>query len=292
MEINKLKYFKIVFENGSMRKAAEFINMSSGSLSKSIKSLEEELGVKLFLPHGRNITPTKEAKKIYNDCKTLLDQYESFMAGVKAEAQPIKTFRIGSWEVFTTYIISRFCRDEIDPSSVKLEVLERPPGVLEESVLNGEVDIGITYAPVAHPDLDFLKVTRFKFKTFATSSFAALNTKDIPFAVPISKVGNSIVSVKELDHWPKEIERNIKYRFELLETALETSRLGLSALHCPDFIVKLQNESLKKQFQLFPLELKQNAKQSYVDVYVIKRKETQEGALVKKLTKTLRKYCS
>ncbi len=288
MEINKIKYFISVYELGSMRKAAEFIKMSSGSLSKSIKSLEDELGVKLFVPDGRNIRPTEEATTVYRNSRDLIEKYNHFFDSLKERKVAEKVIRIASWEVFSTYLISRFCQDEINHSNLSLEVLERPPESLEEAILNNEVDIGITYAPIAHPNLEYLKITKFNFNIFGNNKYNKIDSISWPFAVPILKIKNSLLDVKALDHWPEEINRSIKYKFEMLETALETSRLGLSVIHCPDFIIKLQNQMLKKEYQIEKLEIKKYQKHQSLDVIIVIRKGFPENKIVKKLAKALR----
>lgn len=55
MELLQLKYFKIVAEVQNMTKVAEELHISQPALSKTIKSLEKELGVPLFNRVGRNI---------------------------------------------------------------------------------------------------------------------------------------------------------------------------------------------------------------------------------------------
>lgn len=58
MELTKLKYFYIVAKYEHMTKAAEEICIAQPALTKSIKLLEEELGVPLFCKKGRNIVLT------------------------------------------------------------------------------------------------------------------------------------------------------------------------------------------------------------------------------------------
>ena len=79
MEINKVIYFSRVYELKSIRKAADVIGMSSGSLSKSIKSLENELDLKLFIPDGRNIIPTDDVHRIYEKSQSLIHAYQAFV---------------------------------------------------------------------------------------------------------------------------------------------------------------------------------------------------------------------
>ncbi len=60
MDTDKLKHLKVLIETKNIRKAAEILNMSHPGLSKSIKSLETELGVELITKDGRGIRLTDE----------------------------------------------------------------------------------------------------------------------------------------------------------------------------------------------------------------------------------------
>ena len=55
MEWQQLEYFRIVAKTEHFRKAAELLNISQPALSRSIKKLEEELGICLFDRIGRSV---------------------------------------------------------------------------------------------------------------------------------------------------------------------------------------------------------------------------------------------
>ena len=59
MTMNQLIFFKEAARLQHFNKAAEILNISEPSLSRSISSLEHELGVVLFEKKGRNVTLTK-----------------------------------------------------------------------------------------------------------------------------------------------------------------------------------------------------------------------------------------
>ena len=61
MELLQLKYFLLLCESQHVSKTAEKLNISQPSLSSTIKKLEKELGVPLFVRKGRK-NPEKDAK--------------------------------------------------------------------------------------------------------------------------------------------------------------------------------------------------------------------------------------
>lgn len=77
MNLRHLEFFKVLAHTQHMSKAAEQLGISQPSLSYAIKKLEEELGVPLFEPDGRNIKLThlgKEYLKYINAGLNSLDQ--------------------------------------------------------------------------------------------------------------------------------------------------------------------------------------------------------------------------
>lgn len=60
MEIRTLRYFLAVAKEENMTRAAELLHITQPTLSKQLKSLEEELGKKLFTRHSFSIKLTDE----------------------------------------------------------------------------------------------------------------------------------------------------------------------------------------------------------------------------------------
>ena len=58
MEIRTLRYFLAVAREENMTRAAELLHVTQPTLSKSLRSLEEELGKKLFLRRSFSISLT------------------------------------------------------------------------------------------------------------------------------------------------------------------------------------------------------------------------------------------
>lgn len=60
MEIKSLRYFLAVAREENMTKAADMLHVTQPTLSKTLKSLEDELGKKLFTRHSFSISLTDE----------------------------------------------------------------------------------------------------------------------------------------------------------------------------------------------------------------------------------------
>ena len=72
MEIKNLRYFLAVAREENMSKAAEQLHVSQPTLSKTLKSLEEELGKKLFIRHSFSISLTDEGMLLRDRAQDLV----------------------------------------------------------------------------------------------------------------------------------------------------------------------------------------------------------------------------
>ena len=63
MTLNQMIYFQTIAKHEHFRLAATELNLSQPSLSRSIATLEDELGVILFERKGRNVALTKSGKR-------------------------------------------------------------------------------------------------------------------------------------------------------------------------------------------------------------------------------------
>ena len=72
MEIRTLRYFLAVAREENMTRAAEILHVTQPTLSKQLKSLEDELGKKLFTRHSFSIALTDEGILLRNRAEDLV----------------------------------------------------------------------------------------------------------------------------------------------------------------------------------------------------------------------------
>lgn len=72
MEIRTLRYFLAVAREENMTRAADLLHVTQPTLSKTMKSLEEELGKKLFIRHSFSIALTEEGVLLRNRAEDLV----------------------------------------------------------------------------------------------------------------------------------------------------------------------------------------------------------------------------
>ena len=287
MDMNKLHYFCTVVQAGSLSKASELLNISQPALSKAIKALEADTGKKLVLPSGRGIAFTDFGKQLAIKANPLIEQiHELDVFDGLVELK--NSIRIGTFEVFSTYFLGKVVSEEF--KDINIKTYELTPGPMEEAVAAGKIDIGITYLPIPHKDLDFLKVTEVEMGLYGkTSFFKDSDISKVPFVAPNVPVSGTPSKAKGLDGWPDDKHpRNIKYYVAMMETALDLCRRGNCIGYFPKHVVELHNETVLSKYKLDNLDCPLRKKQRKFDVYMIKRKSDLEDAKFKKVSKQLR----
>ena len=73
MNLLKLRTFVLTAENGSLSQVARLMGKSRTSLSMSLSSLEDELGVELFIRTKNKLTLSDAGKELFSDCKNIVN---------------------------------------------------------------------------------------------------------------------------------------------------------------------------------------------------------------------------
>src|SRR5436190_5121447 len=89
MELRHLRYFIAVAEEGSLLTAAQRrLNTSQPSLSRQIRDLEAEIGVKLLERQPRGVALTAAGKVFLDHARLALLQVEAATEGARRAAEP------------------------------------------------------------------------------------------------------------------------------------------------------------------------------------------------------------
>ncbi len=84
--LKRLEYFACLAGIEHYGKAAEKLGIAQSALSQQIKSLEQEVGVRLFDPAGRGIRLSLAGKNYYDSVRDLLDRHVSAISKARKTA--------------------------------------------------------------------------------------------------------------------------------------------------------------------------------------------------------------
>jgi len=160
MELRHLRYFLAVAEHSHFRNAAEELLVSQPTLSQQIKDLEKELGTALFERVGRRARLTQaghafrdyaqRAIDVLDDGKAVLCEFDDLLRG---------SLTVGVVQTVNAYLIPKIvARFSALHPDVRLRILELSAGEIESRVIDGSVDVGISFQPTSHREFDIEKL--------------------------------------------------------------------------------------------------------------------------------------
>jgi DNA-binding transcriptional LysR family regulator len=286
METDRLRQFCTIIEIGSLSKAAEILGISHSGLSKSISTLEDELGFPLFQPQGRGLVPTDRGREIYKSAQEILNKVQALHLGANPNERT--SLRIGVLEIFTAHFIGSLARDSFP--DLPFDILELAPGQIEASIIERRIDMGLTYVPLPQEGIEYLKICPMKLGVFARrEAFSHTPLHEIPFVTPISPIPLNPLGIKESDGWPESLfPRKKTFAANLLSTGLDLARAGVCAIFIPSFLAAIHNEVTDPAFHLRRIQLPSNFPNLNRAAFLVKRTDAIEDKRMKKLSTAVR----
>jgi DNA-binding transcriptional LysR family regulator len=160
VDLVKLRYFRTVAKTLHFRRAAALLNVSQPPLSKSIKTLEDQLGTQLFVRSRRHVELTPAGQVLLERCEKIFQELEQAQIEVKRYGAGEKgSLRIGcedgtTFSVLPPLLESFQKRYPAIPYSVVIQTVAQQIAGLQ----SGDLNVGIIPLPINHPDLDLMKL--------------------------------------------------------------------------------------------------------------------------------------
>jgi DNA-binding transcriptional LysR family regulator len=145
MEDHRLKSYCLVVETKSFSRAAQAKHMTQSAMSRLVKGLEDELGVKLLLREGKSVTLTPEGRIFYDHAKRLLEGYVRMEQDINTSLGAARgSLRLGSSRTPAFHLLSQALYDftKLHPELRIDLIVARTEFVLRE-LREGRLDIGI-----------------------------------------------------------------------------------------------------------------------------------------------------
>lgn len=149
MELSQLRTLIHVAELGSLSKAADRLHIAQPALSRQIRLLEEELGVRLFDRHGRGMVVTDHGQDVLRHALRVMAELEEIRATVADEDAPLRGHvSIGMpptvADILSEPLVSAF-RDTHPEAT--LRIVSAYSGYLLDWMHRGEIDASVLYDP-------------------------------------------------------------------------------------------------------------------------------------------------
>ena len=172
INLNYLKTFSILSENRHFSKTAKKLNIAQPAVSRQIKELEKQLNVTLFLRDNKRVELTPQGKLFAEQLGPLITGLDNCLDGISNFNQEMTGEILFSapkelGELLFIPFLKKFIK--MYPF-VKVDLRLGSTSQIQEQILSGEIDCGITLEPSLHENLSV-------FKLMAQKSFLVTNHK-------------------------------------------------------------------------------------------------------------------
>lgn len=235
LNLNKLEIVLLIHEFGKISSAAEHLGLKQPTVTFHMKSLEEDLGVKLFESIGGKIRLTEAG--------TALQHYAHKIISLTREARhAVKEFdklgkgsiKIGASYVPGTYVLPKILGSmtQIYPQ-MSISLLIKTAPVIREMLNSHEIDIGVISS-------EFFDDPQFISEAIRSDELVLACAPDHPFATQDAVLAQEIAQEPFIYHsqqsttrrmtqkWADEynVTLHTKMEFESLEAIKQAVQLG------------------------------------------------------------------
>jgi len=160
MTTEQYKVFYQVAESGSISRAAKALFVSQPAVTKSIKILESELDVILFIRNPKGVTLTREGEVLYDYVKEAFEQLEQGEKRIRQlKNNEFGSIRIGISNILCKYYFIPYLKvfHERFPH-LKIEIVNRTSPETLELLEEGKIDCAIISEVVGKTSFDYNKL--------------------------------------------------------------------------------------------------------------------------------------
>jgi DNA-binding transcriptional LysR family regulator len=223
MNLKHIELFCEIAEKKSFSKAAEVFSLSQPTLTEHIKSLEENLGLKLFDRLGREVLLTKAGEILYNYAKRIIDlKLEAKKALDNLKGKVEGNINVGASTIPGEYILPLMLKDfltNFPKISINLDIADTTN--ILKSILNNQIELGIIGAKIEDSKLEYIKFIQDElvliippdFPLPKNKSISLEELKNLPFIIREKGSGTRI-----------EIEKNLR------NNGFDVSKLNIVAV--------------------------------------------------------------
>lgn len=174
MDLYHLRTFVAVAAEHNLTRASERLHTSQPAISAHIKSLESELGVRLFYRTPRGMVLTPEGEIIHQEALAVLASASHLVSRAKSlQGTVVGRARIGVNTDGDFLRLPRLLRAVTrDHPKLKLQFLQDISGNITEDIGEGRLDGGFFLGRIPSPSIATLELARVRFLIAAPAAWA------------------------------------------------------------------------------------------------------------------------
>jgi DNA-binding transcriptional LysR family regulator len=258
LDLTLLQHFLAVTSHPNLAAAADYLHLTPGALSKSLKKLEAELQTSLFAREGRALKLNEQGLRLKEKAGQLLAASEQLKSEFAGPPQALKC-RLAAPPLLQTPWCSRIsARILAQSSQAQLLFEQRSEHAAVAAVLAGECDLAVlTQASLAVLDQRLHAVvlgeTEFRLAIGAKHPLAgmahapAATVLQYPFASLLTAPLTVLQQQPSSDGWRDDaLPRQIRYRSDDLLTICALVAEGKALAYLPEQVITSAGLSMLK----------------------------------------------
>lgn len=242
------KILTVLFEKGSMTKAAEALYLTQSALTKRIKAMESEWGIEIVKRNSQGVLFTEEGNYLVRKANIMLDFLQEIEDHFSAHRSSKELLRLGVPNSFARlHMPELFKRYKEEYDRLQITTVPNSSDVLIQQLMDGSIDIGIICG-----DFPYLgeKVCLFEESLYVVAP-KGMKLDDIGQMPMIKSYFNPMVSVLIRQWWKNHFGSTLResYRVPYADIAIEMVENGLGIT----FLFGEKWKINKEKLQLIPL---------------------------------------
>lgn len=232
INLNLYKTFMAVYETKSISKAGKKMFISQPAVSLNLKTLEDQLGVKLFVKYQQSYVPTNAGEILYQSLKKSLNYLNDAEDQIYSSDQYSGKIRLGvQSHIFSSFIaksLAKFCKKY---PNIEFEIWSRSTNEMIKNLDTNYLDVVFDTYPINRPSEDIV----IDYVTSGETCFCCKYDSKFPNYIKINDIKNyPVVShlsyskhIEELKNAVGQVDLNAKITCGTTEAIVDIVKQGV-----------------------------------------------------------------
>jgi DNA-binding transcriptional LysR family regulator len=171
LQLTELAAFAAVAEHSSFTRAAAQVGIALPTMSQTIRSLEDRLGVRLFNRTTRSVALTEAGERLLAEVRPILDGLDHALESVNSfRDTPMGTLRLAVTRPFATMLLAPLVQPFLaEYPAIRLEIAVDDT---HSDIVSGRFDAGIRVGHRVERDMTILRIgDEFSMMTVASPTY-------------------------------------------------------------------------------------------------------------------------